>query len=109
MVMTSRERSSVAKPVLPGHIGISRDLQHLIGVKDLSLVKLQNVSYGPSDIKGIILNPCEDTEDKVLLLLNSQKRLRAYSCTSIVITLWVRSHIWWLHCLTLPHHHKHLP
>lgn len=66
MVMTSRERSSVAKPVLPGHIGISRDLQHLIGAKDLSLVKVQNVSHGPSDIKGIILHPCEDNEDKVL-------------------------------------------
>lgn len=66
MVMTSRERSSVAKPVLPGHIGISTDLQHLIGAKDLSLVKVQNVSYGPSDIKGIILHPCEDNEDKVL-------------------------------------------
>ena len=66
MVMTSSKSELVmAKHVLPGHIGMSRDLRHLLGIKDLSLVKVQNVSYGPSDIKGIILHPHEETDQKV--------------------------------------------
>ena len=66
MVMTSSKKELVmAKHVLPGHIGMSRDLQHLLGIKDLSLVKVQSVSCGPSNIKGIILHPFEDTDQKV--------------------------------------------
>ena len=66
MVMTSSKSELVtAKHVLPGHIGMSRDFHHLLGIKDLSLVKVQSVSYGPSDIKGMILHPHEDTDQKV--------------------------------------------
>ena len=75
MVMTSSQNSTplkhnsyqlgVASHVLPDHIAISRELCHLLGTSDLSLVKIQSVSYGLSDIKGIILHPFGDTEQKV--------------------------------------------
>lgn len=75
MVMTSSESSTLIKQksrepgmaehVLPGHITVSRELRHLLGIEDLSLVRIQNVSYGPSDIKGIILHPFGDTEQEV--------------------------------------------
>ena len=76
MVMTSSQSSAppkhnscqlgITSHVLPGHIAISRELRHLLGTKDLSLVKIQSVSYEPSDIKGIILHPFGDAEPKVI-------------------------------------------
>lgn len=73
MVMTSSSSSTlnditkrgshklgVASHVLPHHIVMSNELRHLLDTKDLSLVKVQSVSYGPSVIKGIILHPFGD-------------------------------------------------
>ena len=77
MVMTSshcnslvKQKSSelgVAKQVLPGHIVMSKELRHLLSVKDLALVKVQSVSYEPAVIKGIVLHPFGDTEHRVNL------------------------------------------
>ena len=76
MVMTSSINRSVVKQkscemgvaehVLPGHVVMSRDLCQLLGTKDSSLVKIQNISHEPSDIKGIILHAYGDTEQKVI-------------------------------------------
>lgn len=75
MVMTSSINSSVKQKscemgvpehVLPGHVVMSRDLSQLLGTKDSSLVKIQNISHEPSDIKGIILHAYGDTEQKVI-------------------------------------------
>jgi len=75
MVMTSSINSAtmthkshdlgVAKHVLPGHVVVSRELSQLLNTRDLSLVKIQNITHEPSDIKGIILHPFGDTEQKV--------------------------------------------
>ena len=56
----------VAEHVLPGHAVMSRELSQLLNTRDLSLVKIQNISHGPSDIQGIILHPFGDTEQKVI-------------------------------------------
>ena len=57
----------VASHVLPhhGHIVMSNELRRLLDTKDLSLVKVQSVSYGPSVIKGIILHPFGDNTQEV--------------------------------------------
>ena len=75
MVMTSREHNILseqeplilqrAKHVLPGHVGVSRDLCHILDLKELSVVRLQNVSYGSAVIKGIVLHPHEDMRGQV--------------------------------------------
>ena len=75
MVMTSREHNMLseqqplilqqAKHVLPGHVGVSRDLCHILDIKELSVVRLQSVSYGSAVIKGIVLHPHEDMRQKV--------------------------------------------
>ena len=75
MVITSREHNILseqqplilqqAKYVLPGHVGFSRDLCHVLDLKELSVVRLQSVSYGPAVIKGIVLHPHEDMRQKV--------------------------------------------
>lgn len=75
MVMTSSEHNFLseqqtvipllAKHVLPGQVGVSRDLYHILDLKDLSVVKLQSVSYGPAVIKGIVLHPHEDIRQEV--------------------------------------------
>ena len=75
MVMTSREHNILseqeplilqqAKHVLPGHVGVSRDLCHILDLKELSMVRLQSVSYGSAVIKGIVLHPLEDMRQKV--------------------------------------------
>ena len=80
MVMTSSSSSTlsaitehgshklgVASHVLPHHIVMSNELQHLLDTKDLSLVKVQSVSYGPSVIKGIILHPLGDNTQEVYI------------------------------------------
>lgn len=59
----------VAEHVLPGHVVMSKELLQLLGTRDLSLVKIQNICYGPSDIQGVILHPFGDTEQKVLIKL----------------------------------------
>lgn len=56
----------MAEHVLPGHVVMSRELSQLLNTRDLSLVKIQNISHGPSDIQGIILHPFGDTEQKVI-------------------------------------------
>ena len=56
----------VAEHVLPGHVVMSRELSQLLNTRDLSLVKIQNISHEPSDIQGIILHPFGDTEQKVI-------------------------------------------
>ena len=76
MVMTSSTNSAaikqksydlgVAGHVLQGHVVISRELSQLLNTRDLSLVKIQNISHEPSDIQGIILHPFGDTEQKVI-------------------------------------------
>ena len=76
MVMTSSMNSvaikqkscemGVAEHVLPGHVVMPKELSQLLGTKDLSLVKIQNISHEPSDIQGIILHPFGDTEQKVI-------------------------------------------
>ena len=75
MVMTSREHKMLseqqplilqqAKNVLPGHVGVSRDLCHILDLKELSVVRLQSVSYGSTVIKGIVLHPHEDMRQEV--------------------------------------------
>ncbi|KAL9964534.1 hypothetical protein ACROYT_G028189 [Oculina patagonica] len=75
MVMTSSINSAVIEQkshelgveehVLPGHVAMSKDLSQLLGSKDLSLVKIQNISHKPSDIQGIILHPFGDTKQKL--------------------------------------------
>ena len=77
MVMTSREHNILseqeqeplilqqAKHVLPGHVRVSRDLCHILDLKELSMVRLQSVSYGSAVIKGIVLHPHEDMRQKV--------------------------------------------
>lgn len=75
MVMTSREHNILskqeplilqqAKHVLPGHVGVSRDLCHILDLKELSVVRLQSVSYGSAVIRGIVLHPHEDVRQKV--------------------------------------------
>lgn len=78
MVMTSSSSSTlsaitkhgshklgVASRVLPHHIVMSNELQCLLDTKDLSLVKVQSVFYGPSVIKGIILHPFGDNTQEV--------------------------------------------
>ena len=55
----------VASHVLPHHIVMSNELRRLLDTKDLSLVKVQSVSYGPSVIKGIILHPFGDNTQEV--------------------------------------------
>ena len=80
MVMTSSSSSTlnditkrgshklgVASHVLPYHIVMSNELRHLLDTKDLSLVKVQSVSYGPSVIKGIILHPFGDNTQEVYI------------------------------------------
>ena len=78
MVMTSSSSSTLsaitknssqvmASHVLPHHIVMSNELQHLLDTKDLSLVKVQSVSYGPSVIKGIILHPFGDNTQEVYI------------------------------------------
>lgn len=57
----------VAGHVLPGHVVMSRELSQLLNTRDLSLVKIQNISHGPSEIQGIILHPFGDTEQKVIM------------------------------------------
>ncbi|KAK2573714.1 Peroxisome biogenesis factor 1 [Acropora cervicornis] len=76
MVMTSREHNILseqeqeplilqqAKHVLPGHVRVSRDLCHILDLKELSMVRLQSVSYGSAVIKGIVLHPHEDMRQK---------------------------------------------
>ena len=76
MVMTSRMNTAaikqksldvgLAEHVLPGHVVMSRELSQLLNTRSLSLVKIQNISHEPSDIKGIILHPFGDTEQKVI-------------------------------------------
>ena len=71
MVMVSSENSdifnqtsnevAVENSVLPGHIALSKELLHVLGAGDLSIVKLQGISHGPLEIKGIILHPFGDT------------------------------------------------
>jgi len=56
----------LAEHVLPGHVVMSRELSQLLNTRSLSLVKIQNISHEPSDIKGIILHPFGDTEQKVI-------------------------------------------
>ena len=80
MVMTSSSSSTlnditkhgshklgVESHVLPHHIVMSNELRHLLDTKDLSLVKVQSVSYGPSVIKGIILHPFGDNTQEVYI------------------------------------------
>ena len=80
MVMTSSSSSTpstitkhsscklgVASHVLPRHIVMSNELRHLLDTKDLSLVKVQSVLYGPSVIKGIILHPFGDNTQEVYI------------------------------------------
>ena len=57
----------VESHVLPHHIVMSNELRHLLDTKDLSLVKVQSVSYGPSVIKGIILHPFGDNTQEVYI------------------------------------------
>lgn len=76
MVMTSSINSAVieqksdelgvAEHVLTGHVVMSKELSQSLGTKDLSVVKIQNISHEPSDIQGIILHPYGDTEQKVI-------------------------------------------
>ena len=75
MVMTSSDNTirfeqgfcevGQAEHVLPGHVIVSKDLCQLLDLKDLSLVKLQSISYGPAEINGIVLQPFENTRLKV--------------------------------------------
>jgi len=68
-IATIKQKSldlGVAEHVLPGHIVMSRELSHLLNTRSLSLVKIQNISHEPSDIKGIILHPFGGTEQKVI-------------------------------------------
>ena len=66
MVMTSREHNILSEQEpLPGHVGVSRDLCHILDLKELSVVRLQSVSYGSAVIKGIVLHPHEDMRQKV--------------------------------------------
>ena len=80
MVMTSSSGSTlsaitkhgshklgVASHVLAHHIVMSNELQCLLDTKDLSLVKVQSISYGPSVIKGIILHPFGDNTQEVYI------------------------------------------
>ena len=73
MVMTSSSSSTLSaitkhgSHVLPHHIVMSNELRHLLDTKDLSLVKVQSVSYGPSVIKGIILHPFGDNTQEVYI------------------------------------------
>lgn len=82
MVMTSSSSSTlsaitkhgshklgVASHALPHHIVMSNELRHLLDTKDLSLVKVQSVSYGPSVIKGIILHPFGDNTQEVYIII----------------------------------------
>lgn len=74
MVMTSSDNTirfeqgfcevGQAEHVLPGHVIVSKDLCQLLDLKDLSLVKLQSISYGPAEINGIVLQPFENTRLK---------------------------------------------
>ena len=63
----SSHKLGVASHVLPHHIVLSNELHHLLDTKDLSLVKVQSVSYGPSVIKGIILHPFGDNTQEVYI------------------------------------------
>ena len=61
------QKLGVESHVLPHHIVMSNELRHLLDTKDLSLVKVQSVSYGPSVIKGIILHPFGDNTQEVYI------------------------------------------
>ena len=77
MVMTSSLNRASVDPnshelgveehVLPGHAILTKELCKMLGARDLCLVKIQNVSSGPSDLQGMVLHPFAETEQKVTL------------------------------------------
>lgn len=97
MVMTSCINSAiikqkshnlgVAEHVLPGHVVMSRELSQLLNTRDLSLVKIQNISHDPSDVQGIILHPFGDTEQKVIF--RSQEDLITQNCQGKFTLHWL--------------------
>lgn len=55
----------VAEHVLPGHVTLTKELYKMLGARDLCLVKIQNISSGPSDFQGVVLHPLAETEQKL--------------------------------------------